>query len=180
MTCIVAVANEKGYYMAGDRGASDSNIILPLAHAKVWRTGQYLFGYYGSMDGEKVMYNFNPPAPKPKDIDKFMLNDFTKALKEFYDEHFVFATQDKDAEFGMIIAINGYLYEHDAGTMSMTRFNTNHLSVGSGSEYAYGSLHSTQTWSDGKKRARVAVEAATTYSTSCMGPIDVVEVIYKK
>ncbi len=179
MTCIVAVVNSKGSYIAGDRGASDSNIILPLAHPKVWKTGPYLFGYYGSMDGEKVMYNFNPPAPK-KDTDKFMLNEFTKALKEFYDEHFVFSTQDKEADFGMIIIVNGLMYEHDAGVMSMTRFATNHLSVGSGSEYAYGSLHSTEAWSDGKKRAKIAVEAATKYSTSCMGPIDVVEVLHTK
>ena len=109
-----------------------------------------------------------------------ILNEFTKALKEFYDEHFVFSTQDKEADFGMIIVVNGLMYEHDAGVMSMTRFATNHLSVGSGSEYAYGSLHSTEAWSDGKKRVRIAVDAATKYSTSCMGPIDVVEVLHTK
>lgn len=180
MTCIVAVVNDKGSYIAGDRGASDNNIILPLAHPKVWRTGPYLFGYYGSMDGEKVMYNFQPPTLKTKDTDKFMLNEFTQALKSFYDEHFVFATQDKELDFGMIVVANKFMYEHDAGTMSMTRFATNHLSVGSGSEYAYGALHATETWADGKKRAKTAVEAAIRYSTSCMGPIDVVEVLHEK
>lgn len=180
MTCIVATVNEKGSYIAGDRGASDTNIILPLAHPKVWKTGQYLFGYYGSMDGEKVMYNFNPPALRTKDTDKFMLTEFTKALKDFYDEYFVFATQDKELDFGMIIVANGLMYEHDAGTMSMTRFATDHLAVGSGSEYAYGSLHSTEGWSDGKKRVRTAVDAAVRYSTSCMGPVDVVEVLHNK
>ena len=74
----------------------------------------------------------------------------------------------------------GKMYEHDAGTMSMTRFETNFLSVGSGSEYAYGSLYSTQVWSDGKKRVRIAIESATKYSPSCMQPIDVISIPRKE
>ncbi len=181
MTVIVGVVNDNGCYIAGDRGASDDNIILPLAHPKVWRTGNYLFGYYGSMDGEKVMYNFEPPAiANRKNVDKFMLGDFTQALKSFYDQHFVFATQDKELDFGMIIIAGKYMYEHDAGTMSMTRFETNYLSVGSGSEYAYGSLYATSAWSDGKKRAKTAIEAAVKYSPSCMAPIDVLEIKHEE
>ena len=180
MTCIAVVKHDDKVYMAGDRGASDDGTILALDAPKVWKIGPYLIGYAGAMDGERIRYNFKPTAPNIKDTDKFMLNEFTKALKEFYDEHFLFSTQDKEADFGMIIVVNGLMYEHDAGVMSMTRFATNHLSVGSGSEYAYGSLHSTEAWSDGKKRVRIAVDAATKYSTSCMGPIDVVEVLHTK
>ena len=180
MTVIAAIVNENGAYIAGDRGASDDNVIFPLAHAKVWQTGPYLFGYYGSMDGEKVMYNFHTPAPKKGNLDKFMLTEFTQALKAFYDEHFVFATQDKEADFGMIIVIGTHIYEHDAGTMSMTRFQTDYLSVGSGSEYALGSLYATSAWADGKKRVRTAIEAAVKYSPSCMGPVDVVSILNKK
>lgn len=179
MTIIVAVSNEKGYYMAGDRGASEDNLILPLASPKVWKAGPYLFGYYGNLDGEKIMYNFQPPAPRKRDLDKFMLNEFSRALKACYDETFVFAPDNKEAEFGMIIAVNGKLYEHDAATMSMTRFETEYLAVGSGAEYAYGSLFSTDVWKDGKRRVRMAVESAIKYSTSCLGPVDIVEVINK-
>ena len=181
MTVIAAVVNEAGSYIAGDRGASDDNIILPLAHPKVWQLGQYLFGYYGSMDGEKVMYNFEPPVPtahQKKNIDKFMGNEFTKALKEFYDEHFVFVSE-KECDFGMIIIAEGKMYEHDAGTMSMTRFDVQYLSVGSGSEYALGSLHTSEAWADGRRRVRTGVEAAIKYSPSCMGPVDVIGITNK-
>jgi ATP-dependent protease HslVU (ClpYQ) peptidase subunit len=182
MTVIAAVVNENGSYIAGDRGASDDNIILPLAHPKIWQLGNYLFGYYGSMDGEKVMYNFEPPVPtalQKKNIDKFMGNEFVKSLKEFYDEHFVFIGE-KEVDFGMIIIADGKMYEHDAGTMSMTRFDTDYLSVGSGSEYAFGSLYTTQSWTDGKKRVRTAIEVATKYSPSCMQPIDVLSIPRKE
>lgn len=180
MTCIVAVVNDRGYYMAGDRAASEDNLILPLAHSKVWKSGPYLFGYAGNLDGEKIMYNFVPPTPKKRDLDKFMLTEFTQALKACYDENFVFAPDNKEAEFGMIIVVNGRIYEHDAAVMSMTRFNSDFVVIGTGAEYAYGSLYSTDVWKDGKKRARLAVEAAVKYSPSCLGPVDVVEVINQK
>jgi ATP-dependent protease HslVU (ClpYQ) peptidase subunit len=80
----------------------------------------------------------------------------------------------------MIIVIGTHIYEHDAGTMSMTRFQTDYLSVGSGSEYALGSLYATSAWADGKKRVRTAIEAAVKYSPSCMGPVDVVSILNKK
>ena len=38
-------------YMAGDRGASDDNTILPLTSPKVWKLGPYLLGYAGALDG---------------------------------------------------------------------------------------------------------------------------------
>ena len=59
-------------------------------------------------------------------------------------------------------------------------FRSDFLSVGSGSEYAYGSLYTTQAWSDGKKRVRTAIEVATKYSPSCMQPIDVVSIPRKE
>jgi ATP-dependent protease HslVU (ClpYQ) peptidase subunit len=182
MTVIAAVVNDSGSYIAGDRGASDTNIILPLSHPKVWQLGAYLFGYYGSMDGEKLMHGFEPPVmtiTQKKNIDKFMLNDFVRALKYFYDENFV-GLDKEGCDFGMIIIAEGKMYEHDAGTMSMTRFETDFLSIGSGSEYAYGSLYTSSAWSDGKKRVRIAIEAATKYSPSCMQPIDIVSIPRKE
>ena len=68
--------------MAGDRGASDDGTILALDAPKVWKIGPYLIGYAGSMDGERIRYNFKPSAPILKDIDKHMQTKFIKELKE--------------------------------------------------------------------------------------------------
>ena len=48
--------------------------------------------------------------------------------------------------------------------------------LGSGSDFALGSLWTTQHQKNGKRRAQLAVEAAVKYSTSCIGPVDVVSI----
>jgi hypothetical protein len=60
MTCIAVVRDEinNKIYMAGERGASDDGTILALSSPKVWKLGPYLIGYAGSMDGERIRYNF--------------------------------------------------------------------------------------------------------------------------
>ena len=48
--------------------------------------------------------------------------------------------------------------------------------MGSGSDFALGSLWTTKHQKNGKRRAQLAVEAAVKYSTSCIGPVDVVSI----
>jgi hypothetical protein len=73
MTCIVVVKHEDKVYMAGDRGASDDGTILALDAPKVWKIGPYLIGYAGSMDGERIRYNFKPTAPNIKGRNLYVL-----------------------------------------------------------------------------------------------------------
>ena len=98
--------------MAGERGASDDDTILTLSSPKVWKLGPYLIGYAGTLDGERVRYNFNPYVPDIKDTDKFMQTKFIKQLRTFYNEWWV--DTSKDADLGMIICVRGEIYEHNA------------------------------------------------------------------
>ena len=81
MTVLAVVRHENKVYMAGDRGASDDNTILPLTSPKVWKLGPYLLGYAGALDGERIRYNFNPYVQDIKDLDKFMQTKFIKQLR---------------------------------------------------------------------------------------------------
>ena len=173
MTCIAVLKQEDGaIWMAGDRGASDEDTILPLTAPKVFKIGQYLIGYAGSMDGERIRYNFKPPVPKNKDLDKFMYTEFLVALRNFYDTWWVDVS--KDSDFGMIICIDGKIYEHSATDMSLTTYESDYLTMGSGGSIALGALYATSNQKNGKRRVQLAVEAAVKFSTSCLGPIDIV------
>jgi ATP-dependent protease HslVU (ClpYQ) peptidase subunit len=174
MTCIAVVRHEDKIYMAGDRGASDDGTILSLTAPKVWKLGPYLIGYAGSMDGERMRYNFNPDIPDIKDTDKFMQTKFIKQLRKFYTDWWV--DTGKDSDFGLIIAVRGQIYEHSSEDMSLSKYNLDYLEMGSGSEYAYGYLKATEKSKDPRKRAHGAVSAAIQFSPSCMGPIDVVSI----
>lgn len=172
MTCIAVVRQDDNIYMAGDRGASDEDTIFVLTAPKVFKIGPYLLGYAGSMDGERIRHNFKPPVPKGKDLDKFMYTDFIIALRNFYENWWVDIS--KDSDFGMIICIDGQIYEHNAVDMSLTKYETDFIAMGSGSQLAMGSLHATKNQKNAKRRVQLAVEAAIEYSTSCRGPIDII------
>jgi 20S proteasome alpha/beta subunit len=172
MTCIVAARQADKIYMAGDRGASESNLIMSLTSPKVWKYGEYIFGYCGSMDGDRMKYNFKPPTPKGDDLDKFMYTDFLIALRVFYENWWVDVSNDSD--FGLLIGIRGKIYEHNAVDMSLNQYMHDYVAMGSGSEYAYGSMYSTENLKDTRKRVLKAVSAAIKFSTSCQGPVDIV------
>lgn len=173
MTCIAAIVQDGKVFMAADRGASDMNMILPLEVPKVWKNDQYLFGYYGTMHGEIVQSNFEPPKVVGSDIDKFMKTKFKKALKDFYTEWGISPAEGED--FGMLIAVGGKIYEHNLFDMSMTCYtNARYLAAGSGAQYAMGSLYSTESHKVPTRRLMIALKCATKFSPTCLEPIDII------
>lgn len=177
MTCIAVVRDKVNnkIWMAGDRGVSDDNVINVCSSPKIWKKEGYLFGYAGSMDGDRIKHLFVPPQPEPRvNIDKFMYSKFLKALRTFYENWWVDTSPSSD--FGMIICVRGKIYEHNAGDMSLTQYEQDYLAMGSGGDLALGSLYSTQKQKDARKRAVLAVNAALNHSTSCKGPIDILSV----
>jgi ATP-dependent protease HslVU (ClpYQ) peptidase subunit len=177
MTCIAVVRDLQNnkIWMAGDRGVSDDSIINVGSSPKIWKKEGYLFGYAGSMDGDRIKHLFVPPQFDGRgNIDKFMYSKFLKALRKFYEEWWVDVTPTSD--FGMIICVRGKIYEHNAGDMSLTQYEQDYLVMGSGGDLAMGSLYSTQKQKDGRKRAVQAVSAAIAHSPSCKGPIDILSI----
>jgi len=173
MTIIAVVKQDGKVFMAGDRGASDDDNIMSIVAPKVWKTGPYLFGYAGTMDGERIRHNFKPPLPEGN-LDKFMYTKFLISLRDFYDKWWVDVS--KDSDFGMIICVKGRMFEHSALDMSLTEYDLDYLAMGSASEFALGSLYSTQKQKNGRNRVIQAVGAAINFSTSCTGPIDTVSI----
>lgn len=167
MTCIAALVHDGTSYIAGDRGATDGDTTLTLLHPKVWGSGEYLFGYHGTMFGEIVQENFSPPKVTGSTY-VFMRTVFKKALKDFYSEWNI-----DDDEFGMVICVRGKIFEHNKSDMSMTSFDLPYLACGSGGSYAMGSLHSTQHYKNAEKRLSMALDAAIEFSNTCQGPVDI-------
>ena len=168
MTCIAGIMKDGKVYLAGERGASESNYIVPIDKPKIWKNGPYIFGYAGTFDSQIVQYNFIPPTPEGN-VDKFMHTKFLKSLKSFYNEWDI---GGKDSEVSLIIGIKGKLYEHDAEGVTIISYDRDYLAIGSGADYALGSLHATRNHKDPKRRLALALDAACILSTSCIGPVD--------
>lgn len=171
MTCIAGIMKDGKVYLAGERGASEGNYIVPIDKPKIWKTGGYIFGFAGTFDGQTLQYNFNPP-PVEGNLDKFMHSKFLKSLKSFYNE---WEFDLKDSELSLLVGIKGKLYEHDADGLTIVSYERDFIAIGSGADYAMGSLHATQKHKDPKRRLTLALDAACQYSTTCIGPIDILE-----
>jgi ATP-dependent protease HslVU (ClpYQ) peptidase subunit len=101
-----------------------------------------------------------------------MHGKFLKSLKAFYTEWDI---GGKDSELSLLIGVKGKLYEHDADGLTLVSYDRDFCAIGSGADFAMGSLHATQNHKDPKRRLTLALNAAVAYSTSCIGPVDILQ-----
>lgn len=174
MTCVVAVrGKDKNVVLAGERGASDETTIINLNEPKIFKTGKFLIGFAGSMAGDKLRYRFKPSDPRQNvSLDQHMNTTFLQELQECYEDSFV-PHLSPDSDLSLIIVVNGQIYQHHAGDMSMTKPAENYIAIGSGAEYAYGSFWSTEQIISAQTRAELAVGSAVKFSPTCTGKVDV-------
>jgi len=184
MTCIVAISNPttKEIIIGGDRAISDTlnGITITSKHPKVFKWNSYLIGYAGDIRaGKVVQYQFAPPEPNPDiDLDYFMNTEFISNLKScFSDNEYEISKEDHSTGFGLIVAINGRIFEITS-QFEAIEYTTNYIAIGSASDYALGSLHTTEFIKNitMKQRVEYALTAAAEYSTTCSAPFDIIDI----
>jgi hypothetical protein len=124
MTAIAGLVNKGTVYLGGDHGATDSRGVSELrSDAKVWRSGQYVFGVSNSFRVADIMrYVFEPPTfnlnKKPTDPMPFMVKTFVPALRECLDSGLLEAPSEEKSENPLpaqiLVGLGGYLFEIEA------------------------------------------------------------------
>lgn len=183
MTVIVALRHDKSrkVVMGGDRrvsGLAKENIILTMTKPKVWSSNGFLFGFAGTMEGELLQTKFTPPK-LTGNVDNFMNDAFLNALYAFYEKWDIYKDRENDGGLGMLIAVDKFIYEHDPAFMTMTCYEGDYFALGSGSQYALGSLFSTEKMSNPKVRVQMAVESAAKFTPTCGLPVDIISHTFK-
>lgn len=177
MTCIAVLKQKESdgvyMYMAGERAVSNEDVVHLLSTPKVWKTGEYLFGYAGHLSGLTVYSLFEPPQPRGlrgKALDKFMYTQFLDYLLAFYEEHNI-RTDNLD----LLICVGDRMYEHSSDNMSLYTYADDYNAIGTGMPYVMGSLFSTAGGSlSGRERLKLAVGSAVKFSPSCGGKVDII------
>lgn len=180
MTCIAAISYKDTVYMAGDRGYSDGDIIVPSKSPKIFNKGNYLLGFAGNTGvGQNACYTFDAPTHRSTtDIYKYLYNFFIPALRDHLKDYL----SDKDEhQASFILGYKGKVFEIDTADFQCVEYDE--LAIGSGSTYAYGSLYSTYKTPYNpdviytpEERVALAVESAIKYSPTCYGPIDILSI----
>lgn len=167
MTCIVAISHEGNVYIGGDRGISDSDVILSMSRPKIGIRGDWIYGYSGDLGIGQLLDVIDLPIVEDTD-DPYMLilNELIYTLHERIDRFI--KTDEPQADF--LIGCKGRLFELNTESWGIAEVQES--SIGSGSQFALGSLYSSID-KDPIDRIGLALGAAITYSPSCQGPMDI-------
>lgn len=169
MTIIVGIADGTNVWIAGDRGSSDGDSILSLSRPKIAKCGDYLIGYSGSQGIGQLARLIDIPAPT-KNLEKTLRTLFVKSLKSAIEEYGN-ASHLEDNSTDWLVGVHGHLFEISSVDWQVSEYSES--AIGSGTNIALGSLHTSAKWKDNNKRVTAAVQAAIDISPSCVGPIDI-------
>lgn len=166
MSCVIGIVKGKKVWLGAENCASTSDGERRYNKLKkIFKNGPYLIAFIGNVrPGQVIMPGWKPPAN---------IKDFPDALIERFTEKGCIGIDSEDQSVtqatNFLIAFKNRLYE------ILIDFQMNEIatytSIGSGSEYAMGSLHTTNSMKIApEKRIKLALDAACYHSTSCAGP----------
>lgn len=192
MTCIVGVIGNKQVILAADSLASTAHTKEEVLTPKLisLETTEIIdnhmlnpvkigIGYTSSFRmGDILTYNFSPPKiQKNQPLTEYMVKEFIPELIDCFDKHSFTRSVNAVKEGGcFLVAIKERLFivQTDFSVLEPT---TGYSAVGSGSDLALGSLHtSAMLIQDAKQAAELAVKAASQFCTSVGGAVNLMVV----
>jgi ATP-dependent protease HslVU (ClpYQ) peptidase subunit len=168
VTCIAGIVDNNIIYIGGDRGVSDDSSILSMLQPKVYIRNEWIYGYAGSLgNGQLFEFIELPPIKKTDDVYKVLRMDIVENYKSILDTH---GSSKDDDSTDFVIGCQGRMFEFNTDDWGVAEVKE--VAIGSGGNFALGSLY-TSTDKDPIERIGLALGAATTYSPTCQGPIDI-------
>jgi ATP-dependent protease HslVU (ClpYQ) peptidase subunit len=166
-TVVGIVENGKVYLGADSLASTEEGDARPMKTKKIFRNGPYLIGFIGSVRGGQILYPeyFTPPK-------KIM--ELPDAIIKQSEEKGCLLTGEQSQSLHACNFLIGYkkqLWEILVD-FQMTEV-AEYTSIGSGSYYAFGSLHTTNQMKDSftpEMRMELALSAAEEFSTSTRKP----------
>lgn len=173
MTVIVGITDGNKVYIGGDRGASDDSSIVSISQPKVKVKGSWIYGYSGSLGNGQLFDLIDlPPVGEDEDPFKILRLDIVEELKSIMESH---GSDKEDYATDFLIGCKGRLFE--LSSMDWGVLEVSEVAVGSGGNFAMGSLYTTYSMNIPiTERIGYALGAAITYSPTCQGPIDILSI----
>lgn len=176
MTCIVGIKTPKGLYIGGDSAVSSGNLVQILEDPKVWQRGQFIIGFAGSLRvGQIVKYKMKIPPINKREPTQYMVTGFVDAMRKVLKKAGASREDNKEEEQDnqFLIGFKGRLFEIDEA-YGVCEVGDEYVAIGSGTEYALGSLH-TSKGQPPEKRIKAALEAAAYFCDGVRPPFYVVK-----
>lgn len=174
MTCIVGLIDNGTVWIGGDSAGVSGLDLSTRADSKVFRNGEFLFGFTSSFRmGQILRYSFTPSAIPDWDLERYMIGTFVNEVRSVFKTYGFAETYNGGEQGGtFLVGVRGRLFTIE----SDYQVGWNHqpyASVGCGSVYALGSLFTTHTdlpTMDPEKKLIRALETANTFSAGVAPP----------
>lgn len=175
MTCIVAVKQGNKVYMGADSCVSSQHTYNVDIDDKIYRKGDFIFGGAGSVRVKDVIqYGITIPENiEIPEVERFIRMELVPAIQEICSKNGAIVEQSgsKYSEGALLVAYKNNLWEVWGDFAVTTVKNRNYTSIGSGSDFAMGSFHSTEGLGlTPNKRLNMALEAAVAFQQGCRAP----------
>lgn len=180
MTCIIALKNEytKRTIIGGDSAASSWHDYSLVATPKVFRKGPALIGYTHSFRmGFLLEHKLELPDLRDN-LDYWANVDLVDACRALFKEGGFLSKKEEKEEGGkFLICVKDLIYVLDSDFQAL-RTTANYDAVGSGEDYAKGSLWTShqQENMDQQKQVRLALEAAEAHNNTVKAPFHYLEI----
>ncbi|MFT3850477.1 MAG: hypothetical protein QM739_17905 [Propionivibrio sp.] len=172
MTCIVGIVDDGVVWMGGDSAGVCGYSITSRRDPKVYRVGEFLFGYSGSFRmGQVLGYGFAPPHHGEFiDVDRYMRTVFIDALRATL-KGAGFAQNNSGTEEisgAFLVGYRGRIFCVEPDYQVAERLDA-FDAIGCGSDIALGSLYATKDITP-PDRITAALEAAEYFNGGVKGP----------
>lgn len=175
MTCIAGVVSNGDVWMAGDSAGVAGLNLTVMRQPKVFRSGEFLFGYTTSFRmGQLLRYGLKiPPQRSRESVERYLQISFIDALRKGLSVG-GFARKKDEVESGgcFLMGYRGRLFRV-LGDYQVTEARDRFDAVGCGAAYALGVLYAARKWLLPYDRLRMALKAAERMSAGVRGPFNV-------
>ncbi len=145
MTCIAGLVDSGDVFIGGDSASVAGHTIAVRSDGKVFHSGAYLIGFGTSFRmGQLLQHRLVLPEPPiGGELHTFMVRDFAEAVRDCLKEG-GFAGEEDGSERGghFLVGVSGRLF-HVGGDYQVAEYASGFAAIGSGEDFALGSLHST-------------------------------------
>ena len=172
MTVIAGIKTKESVFLMGDRGASDGSSIVSLTTPKLWRQAENIIcGYAGSGGVGQMIQYMNWPVLGKENVPSWMRTHLVPSIVSEKEKRVSKEGDDAALLIGIKTSKKTYLFEMDTSDYAVWEFD--YTAIGSGGQFALGSLFTTQKEKGSEKeRLILAIDSSIKHSTTCASPKD--------
>jgi ATP-dependent protease HslVU (ClpYQ) peptidase subunit len=175
MTCIVGLLKDNRIWVGGDSAASTNYLIQQRADEKVFINNNCIIGVSGSPRmGQLLRYAFIPPKLHSEDnLMSYMVNDFINGIRDTFKNAGFLEKVNEVESLGnsyFIVGIKNKLFTIFSD-YQIAEHSLPFVSIGSGQEYALGSLFSIiELEVSPEEKIKKALDAANAFNPFVKSP----------